>query len=698
MMSSLSFLAIECYMVGKCLCAIDCKLCSEKKDFRLLSELVLVFAGGAILNNKIVKLYAAYRSGCLGDNIFHAYYPLLASIISEENWDIVHEMQVYVKFKDKYDISLPLNCVRQILGVGVEKKEIIYDRGEYIAQKEKLKSYSIDNEDFDLYWKQMMDGFNSYCQDYDVDLNEIDVESKILRFLDVYDEAIVSNDELNIAAESNTFNYIWNNYLKYLSEKNVKLFDFVAAISFSNIQKETMFFSNGSSEVLETYNGLNVYLDSPMIFALLGMDSDARIDSCKMLIAGMREAGCSVQVFDHNFSEIEGIMGRAAGWATSVNYDISKANNVARFFHDVLTDAPAIAEFCENTQAQLNEMGITIKNTSYDVVENKFQEDENNLYAMIEERYTQDGKAISEERKQSIMIDIRSITMAYRERQGLVSTRIQTCGHVVVTLNGTLANVSKNFESNRSINSGHVPACISADLFGSILWLFSPQKKIEYQRKQLLADCYVALRPSKEMLEKYIDSLNMARNADEIDEKKFLFMRAHKAVNDALMNVTKGDYARFNDQTYREVFDEIKAIANKKYEDEVFAHIQTKGRLDKIEKTNEQLHSEIDSLQALINARTQADFQKKCSRCGWVLTVIIFGIPYFLIITTIEILKSRYSEFDFFAMTYVGTFVLASFLTVSLFNRGKRWCFNKCLHHFQKDSEENPPLGSDLHN
>jgi len=639
------------------------------------------------LNNKIVKLYAAYRSGCLGDNIFHAYYPLIASVISEENWDIVDETQVGEKFKGKYDISLPLNFIRQILGVGVEKKEIIYDRGKYIAQKEKLMSYSIDNEDFDLCWKQMMDGFDSYCQDNDVDLVEVDIESEIFRFLDVYDEAIVTNDELNIAAESDAFNYIWNNYLKHLSEKNSKLFDFIAAISFSNIQKETMFFSDGSSAALETYNGLNVYLDSPMVFALLGMDSDARVDSCKMLIAGMQDAGCSVQIFDHNFSEIEGIIERAAGWASSISYDISKANNVARFFHDELIDTPVISEFCANTQAKLNEMGITIKKTNYDVTENKFQEDENGLYSMIENRYTQNGRAISEEKKQSIMIDIRSIIMAYRERRGQVSTQIQSCGHVMVTLNGTLANISKIFESNRSINSGHVPACISADLFGSVLWLFSPQKKIEYQRKQLLADCYVALRPSKNMLEKYIDSLNRARNSDEIDEKKFLFMRAHKAVNDALMNVTKGDYARFNDQTYREVYDEIEAIANKKYKDEVCSHIQTKEQLDEVEKTNEQLLSKVDCLQAAINAREQADFNKKCSIWGWTFTIIIFGIPYVLIIATIEILKGRYNEFNFYTMMYVVAFIIASFLTVSLFNRGKKWCFNKCRQYFQRDSK-----------
>ena len=60
------------------------------------------------------------------------------------------EIQTAEKFRERYAISLPLAFVRQVLGVGVEKKEILYDRGKYIAQREKFMSYSIDNSDFDL--------------------------------------------------------------------------------------------------------------------------------------------------------------------------------------------------------------------------------------------------------------------------------------------------------------------------------------------------------------------------------------------------------------------------------------------------------------------------------------------------------------------------------------------------------------------
>lgn len=627
------------------------------------------------MQKKIAKLYAAYRSGCLGDNIFHVYFLFLARIILEEKWDIVDEAQVAEKFKSKYDIPLPLNFVRQILSVGIKKSVIVMDHGIYIAQKEKLKEIAIFNSDFDSRWSSMLDGFRQFCVENNFDLSHFDIEACVLKFFDVYDENILSSDDLYVIEESDLFDYTWHSYLKMLSNENTELFDFIVSISASNIMKEAVFYSSESADHSDGYTGLCVYLDSPMVFALLGMDSPARIDSCKLLVSAMQRVGCRVLILDHNFAEIKGIMQRASGWATSPEYNIQKANNVAKYFHDVLIEVLAIAEFCESAESKLNCQGVTIKNTEYDITEHSFQEDEVLLYSMIETRYAQDGRFISEERKKSIQTDVRSIIMVYRERRGQVSTKIQTSNHIMITLNGAIANVSKKYESNKSIDAGHIPACVSADLFGAILWLFTPEIKLEYQRKQLLADCYIVLRPSKKMLEKYMDSLECARNADEIDEKQFLFMRAHTAVNDALMNVTKGDYSRFNDQTYREVYDEIEATANKRYEDEAQAHGETKERLTQFEQKNAGMDNEIENLRARLDARDEDDFNRKCSFWGWVISLAAIGGPYIIVITVIELTKGKYSSPGSSSLLNVFLLVVATVIAGGAFTKGKTLCF-----------------------
>lgn len=645
------------------------------------------------MKKDLVKLYAAFRSGCLGDNILEAYFPFLANIICEENWASVDEKLIATKFNQKYKITIPLTFIRQVLGIGLVNGSIVVDHGKYIAVNEKLKGYRFDCQEFETQWKKMITTFSLFCDENGLDISHFDVEARILDCVDNYDESILVKGEIDDPENSDIFDYGWFLFLQSISMTSPDIFNFVVAVCSSNIMKQTVFYACDGND---SFKGLNVFLDSPMIFALLKMDSSARTDSCELLLKELQKAGCIVQIFDHNFQEVDSILARAGGWAISVDYDIQKANNAARYFHDELLTAQAISEFCASVEDKLNTFGITVKKVDYDSLENQFQEDEKILYKMIEDRYLEHGHQINEERRRSILVDVRSIIMIYRERRGQTATKIQTSRDIFLSLNGTIANVCKKYESNRSINAGHIPACISVDLFGAVLWLFSPLIMMEYQRKQLLADCFNSLRPSKKMLEKYIESLILARKSGEIDEKTFLFMRSHSVVNDALMNVTKGDYARFNDRTYLEVYNDIVSCADKKFDDEVVAHNLTKEQLITIQKEKEELaakhenelkesEEKIQILQSTINKKDFEKFDKKCRLWGGLLAFAIFGIPYLFVTAVIEIFKSVYSKFSFYSIIYIGALVLLSVVSFLLFQKGKALCYSKVKKYLSRN-------------
>lgn len=637
------------------------------------------------MKNKSVKLYAAYKSGCLGDNILDTYFTFFANIIYEQHWDVIEESNIAEVFADKYGIELPLTFVRQVLGVGMGNGSIIDDHGKYIAQREAMKKHRFDSGDFDKRWDKMRSEFGYFCKKENIDLTGVKIEDRILDSLESLDEKIVAGDELDYQNSCDMFDFAWKKFIVSIGETHTDTYEFIASISACNIMKQTVFYADSATE---TFRGLNVYLDSPMVFALLGMDVSARTESCKQLIAEAQAAGCSVFVFDHNFREIEGILSRAAVWARDPAYSIDKANNVAKYFHDSEMTRQEIIEYCESIEDKLNELNITIKNTNYDVSTEQFQEDENKLNSMIEERYREQGQSISDEKKQSIAIDVRSIVMVYRERRGQIATRIQNSKEVMITLNGTIANVSKKFESNQSQLAGHIPACISADLFGAVLWLFSPVEFIKYQKKQLLADCYVALRPSKKMLEQYVKSLTLARNAGEIDEKKFLFMRSHSVVNDALMNVTRGDYARFNDRTHREVFEEIEEKARKQYTEEVAAHSETQRKWN---EADAQHKNEIQQLVYELNQHKRANERRdnrNAAILGWVYTILCAGVPYLLMTVVIEILKLQLISNTVAGWSYAAATTVLTALLAVFFKKSKSFFYGVAQKQIQKKAKK----------
>ena len=57
--------------------------------------------------SNITKLYAAYKTGYLGNNILDTYFSFVANMISEERLTVVEDSIIAAKFKERYTIELP---------------------------------------------------------------------------------------------------------------------------------------------------------------------------------------------------------------------------------------------------------------------------------------------------------------------------------------------------------------------------------------------------------------------------------------------------------------------------------------------------------------------------------------------------------------------------------------------------------------
>ncbi len=630
------------------------------------------------MENKYLKLYAAFKAGYLGENILNTYFPFFANILYEKHIEIVDEYVLQTEFEKKYNFKPTIPFIRQVLSIGLENKCIIKAKNNYNSDFSKLKQYSLNTDDFENNWHTLLQEFQDYCSNNKTAYDLNNLENDIISYIENNDYLIVSQTELeNTMPLPDSFEYTWVRFVKTLSENSSSLIDFIAAICASNIFKEALLYCG---ETNDSFKNLNVYLDSPMIFALLGMDSDERTKSYQILIKDMIKAGCNVQVLDNNFSEIEGIVNRSATWANSTQYNISKATKVAKYLHDLEFSQEEMIEYCESLEEKINDFGITIKKTEFNMQEASFQEDELKLFDMVKSRYDEQNMGISDEKAQSIETDVRSIILVYRQRQGRTSVKIQTCSHIMLTLNGVLANVSKNYESNQSLNAGHIPACISADLFGALLWLNSPTAIINYHKHKLLADCYSSLQPSKELLDKYASSLENAKSLGEIDEKKYLFMRTHSMVSDALMNVTKGDYARFNDRTYLDVYEEIKFEAKKEYLAEAKQHNQTKQELKDVIQKNAELSQEIDSLKQDFqqykdeqNQKAEKRFKTKSAIVGNCISLVLLMAPYIFFLVKLEFIKAKYaSQVTKGNIIYLTLAVIAGLILIFIYTQLKK--------------------------
>ena len=175
--------------------------------------------------------------------------------------------------------------------------------------------------------------------------------------------------------------------------------------------------------------------------------------------------------------------------------------------------------------------------------------------------------------------------------------------------------------------------------------------------------------------------MDEARNADKIDEKSFLFLRTHKVVLDSLMDITKGDYARFNSNTYLEVYKDIRSKSLKQYRDEVSAHEETRQKLKDVEENaagekirNEETISELrNRITALEEKEKQQEheFEKKIHFWGWGITIIFAGIPYLLLSVGIEVAKTQFSDISWRSAYGIAGAIIVTGIVGVFFNKGK---------------------------
>ena len=597
--------------------------------------------------NKFIKLHAAFKSGFLGNNIMETYYPFFASIIYTNKYQTIDEYVLQKDFMAKYNFTPTIPFIRQVLSIGLENNSIKSLAGKFVPDFPALKAHIFDSSQFDQTWSNMVLMFQQFCIDFNSSYDPANAADDILKYIEQNDYQMILPIEINTnTTTTNSFEYQWIRFISELKHTDKEMLNFISAISASNIYKEALFYEVSETD---TFDGLNVYLDTPMVFALLGMDSRERANSYQLLIKDMVSFGCNVYILDNNFTEISGIIERSSNWARSSSYSIAKANKVAKYLHDLELTTEESIEFCESLEDKLNELNITIKATHYNIQDASFQEDELTLFNMVKDKYDEQNMGISAEKSESIATDVRSIIMIYNERQGRTAVKVQKCGHVLLTINSVLANVSKKYESNQSINSGHIPACISADLFGALLWMFTPQSNLEYHKNKLLADCYAALQPNQKLLDRYMESLESAKNSGEIEEKKYLFMRSHSLVSNALMNVTKGDYARFNDKTYLEVWDDIQLTAQKQYSEEVAHHNETKEKAKQLDLDNQkirlehlQLAENFEKYKKQQQDKADLSLSKKSNLISRIISVFVLFIPYIIVVVLVKFMENTF--------------------------------------------------------
>lgn len=355
----------------------------------------------------------------------------------------------------------------------------------------------------------------------------------------------------------------------------------------------------------KTYKGMTFYLDTPLLVRRLGLEGEHKKAAIENLIRLLHNLGATVATFSHSYEELEHVIIGAADYVDA-RAGRSAIVMEARRTGTTRSDLLLLAEKIDD---KLREAKIEVKATAR--YTEAFQIDE----AAFEEALKDE---VSYFNPRAIEYDISSVRSIYVLREHTSPTSVEKSRAVLVTSNSGFARAA--FEYGLEHQETRVVSSVITDFsLANIAWLKAPMGAPSLPTTEVLAFCYAALQPSKELLSKYLTEIDKLEKQGKITERDHQLLRSSTLAHVELVHLTLGDENALTEETVtetlRRVTNEIKKEEDKKLTTEQAAHLQTQQVLASERATKKQLQE-----------RVFWQCRRRAEGCAWVTSGFVVAL------------------------------------------------------------------------
>ncbi|MBS9771236.1 MAG: hypothetical protein J7F05_12430 [Trichodesmium erythraeum GBRTRLIN201] len=557
------------------------------------------------MNKSLLGLaFLSYQSTEKKVDILDSYIPLICEVIVKNKIKIVKDSEIQDGLKDLFGLNVPIHVIRYMI-VRLKKREWI-DRkdGEYRvidfstinSQTNQDVAKKIKN-DFDEIVKKIMEYSISECG---IKMSEIEVEKAFIDFLSQLDINFmfgIDIPEFTIIPEKVTakkkFRYIISNYIFTIFKTDKKKF-----YSILEIYKGYSIASLLSYEEYSSFSGklnaVNIYIDAPIIFDIMGTNGDSNQQATDELLSSLVKNGAKLKLFDLNYEEVV--------QTTEDSIERLKTRNfILQYSSRMIRNADTLGLTFNDLQLKLNTLddklkayGITKEDIpEYSASNKKYVINEKRLEADIKSNYkARRGKEITNPiTLAQIERDVNAISAIYRIRKNHIPKTLKDSKAIFVTNNTTIAYTVKQFEKKEYKYKSLIPSCITDRLLGTILWANYPDSSKDLKTKEFLSSCYSNIELDDQLLQNYLNDIQDKHSAGEITEEQFHLLKSSELSYNLLEKMTLNDAEEYTNETPKEILDRIFDEERERYEKERSKNQRIEDRIDFFAKKLAQLTS-----------------------------------------------------------------------------------------------------------
>lgn len=504
-------------------------------------------------------------------DIIDSYIPLGCNIIKLKAYSKVTRELIQDGFNENYGIHIPLGAIESILKRMSKNGLLNKQAGKWLVNYDKVCESVKDEEkeELDIAFQELIVDLNKYSSKvFSVQLSNEDIEAGIIAFFKENDLDLLfanSNGEsvLPKVKESKKAKYIIAKFITELQSQEPRKFKTVLKLA-----KGYAIASLITYEDISHYTGslanVEVYLDAPIVFNLLGLNGDSNLQLGQELIEALKKNGAKLRIFELNYGEVVTTVQDAIKRLNTQNYDITKSSRVLK---------TAIRESisAQQLQIKLNQLESMFKNHSiFKVVtpslnenEHKYQIDETKLKKSIEDLYKRNetdktpwfiGEKIDR--------DVEAISSIFKIRKNTQATSLKSSKAIFVTSNEQIAFAARVHEKNEWPYASAIPVC-STDIFlSTILWANYPTKNENLNIRQLISECYSIIELDNRLLNKFYEDIKRMHNENSITDEQFYLLSASNLTYTLLEQKTLNDIEEYTDKTPSEILEDIQYQIN----------------------------------------------------------------------------------------------------------------------------------------
>lgn len=369
--------------------------------------------------------------------------------------------------------------------------------------------------------------------------------------------------------------FLVSQFLLDLRDTDDAAFESVSNIAFANMAAEAIAVFQDPPNAADTLQGLTVYLDSPLLLDMLGVNAEYA-EYGRELLEAIKTSGATPAVFDHCLAEAESaIHARLHYLRSGVNQVSSQWGTSAK--PDLL--AALVGRVGERAEARL---GVSVHRDPEVNLHRRAQTTVGDIEAQMTSRMQAWGNHDAKE------YDRKSVwaMLAMRDTTS-PCPRLCDTKTLLLTRNTPLVKIAnsawRTWLSGSTSHSANAverwaPVAVSDKQFAGYLWTRSVGVDSSMSKARLLAHCSAAVRPRADIKARAYNMVLELNGRQEADDLMALFEDREGA--GALMRATRGDPEDVTLERLPFILERVKLAAGKFAADE--ERLQSERHLAKL--------------------------------------------------------------------------------------------------------------------